>query len=191
MTLVHRHLDIAPGTPPEDLPLDALDDLLDRGDFDDWRALVVALRREPNGELAERVLRLCHSHPMYGTSLLWPDLIAHFRSQSDATEATSLAGLRRGRGRSQVDLAGRLGISQSDVSKLERRSDLRISTVRRYVAALGGELTLTARFPGDETAAASTVVDLRIGPSHPSDIAPRHRKDQHRGDGRDGGRSPN
>ena len=47
----------------------------------------------------------------------------------------------------QEDLADRLSISQSNVSRLERRRDMLISTLRQCIAALGGKLQLTAVFP--------------------------------------------
>ncbi len=55
--------------------------------------------------------------------------------------------LRRARQLSQEQLADLLEIKQGSVSKLERRTDLYISTLRRYIEAMGGELTLQARFP--------------------------------------------
>lgn len=58
-----------------------------------------------------------------------------------------LADLRRARSFSQASVAERLGMSQSEVSRLERRSDLRVSSLARYVEALGGRLELQARFP--------------------------------------------
>ena len=51
----------------------------------------------------------------------------------------------------QTDVAERLGISQGNVSRLERREDLYLSTLREYVEALGGELDLVARFPDGMT----------------------------------------
>jgi len=56
---------------------------------------------------------------------------------------------RRERGLTQQQVAERLGMTQPEVSKLERRRDVRLSTLRGYVTALGGELVVTARF-GDE-----------------------------------------
>ncbi len=50
----------------------------------------------------------------------------------------------------QEELAARLSISQSNVSRLERRRDMLVSTLRDVIAALGGELRLWAVFP-DET----------------------------------------
>jgi transcriptional regulator with XRE-family HTH domain len=61
-----------------------------------------------------------------------------------------LAMLREQRGASQVELADALGTSQSNVSQLERSNDQMLSSVAKYVHALGGELELIARF-GDAT----------------------------------------
>jgi transcriptional regulator with XRE-family HTH domain len=55
--------------------------------------------------------------------------------------------LRRARELSQEELASTLGVNQASVSKLERRADMYISTLRKFVEALGGELEITARFP--------------------------------------------
>jgi hypothetical protein len=47
----------------------------------------------------------------------------------------------------QDALARRLGSQQALVSKLERRADMYVSSLRTYVEALGGELEIVARFP--------------------------------------------
>lgn len=138
----HRHLDYPPETAPAGLGAAALDDLLDRGDLDAWAPLAAAIRADPGGPLADEVVRLCEAHPMYGTSLLWTAWIQRLRAPT-ATGRT-LADLRRDRDLTQEAIAERLGISQSDVSKLERRGDLRLSTLRAYVAATGGTLELRA-----------------------------------------------
>ncbi len=64
--------------------------------------------------------------------------------------ASSLAGLRKARGLAQEELAGRLGIRQANASKMERRLDMRVSTLREVVEAMGGELRITAHFPDAE-----------------------------------------
>lgn len=56
--------------------------------------------------------------------------------------------LREAVGLTQDELAQRIAVTQSQLSKLERREDHRISTVRRYVAALGGELEIVAVIDG-------------------------------------------
>lgn len=55
--------------------------------------------------------------------------------------------LRRAHELAQSTIGELLGMSQPEVSKLEQRSDALISTVRRYVEAMGGELEIVARFP--------------------------------------------
>jgi DNA-binding XRE family transcriptional regulator len=61
-----------------------------------------------------------------------------------------LAGLRQARGMTQEEMARALGTTQASVSRLERRADLHVSSLSRYVAAMGGELHVTARFPDGE-----------------------------------------
>ena len=55
--------------------------------------------------------------------------------------------LRRARALSQDQLARTLGIKQDSVSKLERRTDMYIQTLRNYIEAVGGQLEITAQFP--------------------------------------------
>jgi hypothetical protein len=46
-----------------------------------------------------------------------------------------------------VDLAERAGVGQANISRIENRGDVLVSTLSRIVASLGGELVLKARFP--------------------------------------------
>ena len=50
----------------------------------------------------------------------------------------SLRALRVALGVTQVDVADEVGVDQAEVSRMEQRSDVKLSTLRRYVAALGG-----------------------------------------------------
>ncbi len=59
----------------------------------------------------------------------------------------NLTELRRARQLSQEEIAQILKIGQASVAKLERRTDMYVSTLRRFVEAMGGELEITARFP--------------------------------------------
>ena len=59
----------------------------------------------------------------------------------------ALADLREARGVTQAELAGALGVSQPNISKLEGKGDIRLSTLGGYVAALGGRLEVRAVFP--------------------------------------------
>jgi transcriptional regulator with XRE-family HTH domain len=58
-----------------------------------------------------------------------------------------LSEVRKLAGKSQREVALALGIKQPSLSKLEGQSDMQISTLRRIVTALGGELDVIARFP--------------------------------------------
>jgi len=55
--------------------------------------------------------------------------------------------LREQRGLTQQQLAGRLGLKQATISGIERRDDIQLSTLRRVVEALGGELEVFGSFP--------------------------------------------
>jgi ribosome-binding protein aMBF1 (putative translation factor) len=69
------------------------------------------------------------------------------RKAEIAVEYATLEELRVALGLSQEELARRLEVQQPAVSKLTSRSDMRISTLRDLIAAMGGELHVTATFP--------------------------------------------
>jgi predicted transcriptional regulator len=60
----------------------------------------------------------------------------------------TLQELRRGMNLTQVDAARAAEMTQGELSRLESRGDHRISTLRRYVEALGGRLEVAAVFGG-------------------------------------------
>ncbi len=62
-------------------------------------------------------------------------------------EEMTLRELRHARKLTQVRMAKTLGITQDSVSRLEKRSDLLLSTLRKTVEAMGGNLSLVAEFP--------------------------------------------
>ena len=62
-------------------------------------------------------------------------------------EEMTLGDLRRARKLTQVRMAKALGVTQDSVSRLEKRSDLLLSTLRKTVEAMGGRLSLVAEFP--------------------------------------------
>jgi DNA-binding XRE family transcriptional regulator len=68
------------------------------------------------------------------------------RTRTEPQRVHLLQSLREQRHVSQVAVASRLGVKQPTVSKIERREDVALSTLRRYVEALGGELHVTAQF---------------------------------------------
>ena len=69
------------------------------------------------------------------------------RAAALIAEEMTLRELRKARQLTQVTVARELGISQDGVSRLEQRSDLLLSTLRRTVEAMGGSLSLIATFP--------------------------------------------
>jgi transcriptional regulator with XRE-family HTH domain len=80
-----------------------------------------------------------------------PERIERARRKTEAMlAAIELNELRKARKLTQEQLAERLGIRQSNVSKMERRADLHVSTLRDVVEAMGGELRVTARFADAE-----------------------------------------
>jgi DNA-binding XRE family transcriptional regulator len=62
-------------------------------------------------------------------------------------EEMTLRELRHARKLTQVKVAKTLGVTQDSVSRLEKRSDLLLSTLRKTVEAMGGNLSLVAEFP--------------------------------------------
>ena len=62
-------------------------------------------------------------------------------------EEMSLRDLRKARRLTQERIAKVLNVGQEGVSRLEKRTDLLISTLRSYVEAMGGSLSLVAKFP--------------------------------------------
>jgi transcriptional regulator with XRE-family HTH domain len=64
--------------------------------------------------------------------------------------AMPLQELRLARGLTQDALAATLKVRQASISKLERRTDMYISSLRSHIEALGGELEIVARFPDGE-----------------------------------------
>src|SRR6185295_11644276 len=76
---------------------------------------------------------------------------ARARSRARAMLAEMpLQELRVARGLSQEALAATLKVRQASISKLERRADMYISTLRAHIQAMGGELDIIARFPDGE-----------------------------------------
>jgi DNA-binding XRE family transcriptional regulator len=69
------------------------------------------------------------------------------RAAQLVAEEMTLRELRHARKLTQVRIAKTLGISQDSVSRLEKRSDLLLSTLRKTVRAMGGNLSLVAEFP--------------------------------------------
>lgn len=78
-----------------------------------------------------------------------PERKARVRAEVDRlNREITLTEIRKAVGLAQAAVAQSLGVTQSEISKLERRPDLYVSTLRRYIEAMHGELLIVARFPG-------------------------------------------
>ncbi len=64
------------------------------------------------------------------------------RARETIDHADALAEIRRAMSKTQIEIARELGVGQVAVAQLEKRSDLLLSTLQRYVRAAGAELTL-------------------------------------------------
>lgn len=69
-----------------------------------------------------------------------------YREILDNSPERTLAELRKTLSRTQASVAAALGVRQIQISRLERRADLRLSTLYAYIGALGGSLELVVRF---------------------------------------------
>ncbi len=75
-------------------------------------------------------------------------------------EEKSLREIRKAREVSQKTLAEKLDMNQGDLSKFERRTDVYLSTIRRYIEAMGGSLELIATFPDSGPVKIANIGDL-------------------------------
>jgi len=82
------------------------------------------------------------------------------RAQELIAENMTLQDIRKARKLTQESMAEQLGIRQDSVSKLEKRADLLLSTLRNYVKAMGGELKPVAEFPDRPPVIISTLEEL-------------------------------
>jgi hypothetical protein len=86
------------------------------------------------------------------------------RARQLIAEEMSLRQLRAAQKRTQASVAKTLGIGQDSVSRLEQRSDILLSTLRAYIEAVGGQLSLIAKFPDRDPVILSSLATLRTEP---------------------------
>lgn len=70
------------------------------------------------------------------------------RSQELIEQELTLRDLRRAMGQTQEAVAAKLGVKQENVSRVEARADMLLSTLGGYIEAMGGKLKLTVEFEG-------------------------------------------
>lgn len=85
------------------------------------------------------------------------------RAAALIAEEMTLRELRRARKLTQVKVAKKLGVTQDSVSRLEKRSDLLLSTLRKTVEAMGGNLSLVAEFPDRAPVVLSGIAEDEAG----------------------------
>lgn len=90
------------------------------------------------------------------------------RTQELVTEVEGLKALRQLAARSQEQIAASLGVKQPSVHKIERQTDLYLSTLRRFVEAAGGTLELRIELPGKGIMYLKGVGDLHA--RHPATL---------------------
>ena len=93
------------------------------------------------------------------------------RIEARALELATLKDLRQASLQTQEQLAAVLGVGQDAISRLEKRSDMLLSTLRHYVESMGGTLELVAHFPDRPP----VVID-RLGGSLPTSRKPRSKR---------------
>ena len=96
------------------------------------------------------------------------------RIDARAMELATLRDLRQAAQQTQEQLAATLGVGQDTISRLEKRSDMLLSTLRHYVESMGGQLNLVVQFPNRPP-----VVIEHLGvqqPAAPSKRNPRPRR---------------
>ncbi|MBF0268631.1 MAG: helix-turn-helix transcriptional regulator [Alphaproteobacteria bacterium] len=75
-------------------------------------------------------------------------------------EEYSLREIRKALSLTQDELAKELGVGQDEISRIERRADMLVSTLRRVIEGMGGELDIVARFPDHDPVHIANIGDL-------------------------------
>ena len=91
---------------------------------------------------------------------------ARYRQLKDEIEG--LRELRKAAGKAQADIAATLKIKQPSVSKIEKQTDMYLSTLRSYVIAIGGELDLVVRLPSRRVMRLSRLGEMLSASAKPS-----------------------
>lgn len=86
--------------------------------------------------------------------------VIHARTDDLKADYLALNALRKAAGLTQVKVSEILDMPQSNVSRLEKSADMLLSTLRAYVEATGGKLSLTVELPGKKPIILSGLGDL-------------------------------
>ncbi len=96
------------------------------------------------------------------------------RTAELTAEELTLQQLRKAHQKTQAHMAETLGMTQDQVSRLEHRSDVLLSTLRRYVKGMGGDLSLIAEFPNHRPVKIAGLADLPSPSLTPPAARARH-----------------
>jgi transcriptional regulator with XRE-family HTH domain len=99
-----------------------------------------------------------------------PEQVAEHRRWAKFASGASLADLRQLAGLTQEELGARVGVSGVEVGRAEKRSDLQLSTLRRYLEAMGLELEVWVHHPSGamvpfKTGAVEARAQVKAAPS--------------------------
>jgi transcriptional regulator with XRE-family HTH domain len=84
------------------------------------------------------------------------------RAEELIAEEMTLQDLRKAQDLTQERMAELLGVGQDNISRLESRTDMLLSTLRSYVSAMGGSLDLIVRFPDRPAVALSALFGKEV-----------------------------
>jgi DNA-binding XRE family transcriptional regulator len=89
------------------------------------------------------------------------------RAQEIREEIEGLQALRKVASKTQVQMAKSLGVSQPSIAKIERQADMYLSTLRSYVEAAGGKLTLVVQLKDGNNVQLGGLADIPRAPQRP------------------------
>jgi DNA-binding XRE family transcriptional regulator len=87
------------------------------------------------------------------------------RAKELIAEELTLQNIRKAQKLTQEQMAKALNVGQDSISRLEKRSDMMLSTMRSYVEAMGGSLELVARFPKRAPVVIKSIQDVSPAPA--------------------------
>ena len=65
--------------------LAAIDNILERGELSDWLPLLNAIENDPFGEVADKTLKICNEHDIYGSSIVFKRFVENAREKENGT----------------------------------------------------------------------------------------------------------
>jgi DNA-binding transcriptional regulator YiaG len=123
VTLAFRNVEVAPASPVEAWPAEAIETVMDRGALPDWRRLAGVIRRHPWGEVARSVEAVAGWGEHYGVDALMLAVIRRARDDVEragrAAYAEQIRGWRAGTGMSLREFARAAGTSASRLCAYE------------------------------------------------------------------------